>query len=99
MFDKTSRYSECETATLQVTEPDGTVRELRYVRRRFVPPAAGMTVVVEHTVGAGERLDTITARYLGDPAQFWRLCDANGAMGPEELEETGRSIKIALPGG
>lgn len=98
MFDKTSRYAHSETAALEVTGPDGTVREVRYVRRRFIPPAAGSTVVVEHTVAPGERLDNVTARYLGDPAQFWRICDANEAMEPKELEEVGRSIKIAMPG-
>jgi hypothetical protein len=98
MFDATSRYANCEIATHTVTEPDGTVREVRHVRRRIIPPAEGMTVVVEHTVAPGERLDTITARYLGDPAQFWRVCDANGVMGPEELAETGTTIRIAMPG-
>lgn len=98
MFDRTSRYAQLDTVTVNVTEPEGTVREVRYVRRRFIPPAANATVVVEHTVTAGERLDNITARYLGDPAQFWRICDANETMNPEELEETGRSVKIAMPG-
>jgi hypothetical protein len=49
-------------------------------------------------VTQGERLDNITARYLGDPLQFWRLCDANGALDPEELtDETGRTIAITMP--
>ena len=98
MFDKTSRYAHSETAALEVTAPDGTVREIRYVRRRFIPPAAGSTVVVEHTVAPGERLDNVTACYLGDPSQFWRICDANEAMDPEDLEEVGTTIKIVMPG-
>ncbi len=97
MFDPTSRYAKCEIATLNIAGPDGTTREVRYVRRRFIPPAEGMTVVVEHTVIQGERLDNTTAQYLGDPTQFWRLCDANDVMNPEELEEIGRSVKIAVP--
>lgn len=97
MFDKSSRYFNCETATLQVTDPDGTSREVRYVRRRFIPSTEGMTVVVEHTVTQCDRLDNTTAKYLGDPTQFWRICDANVVMKPEELEETGRAIKIAMP--
>jgi len=49
-------------------------------------------------VTQGERLDTITARYLGDPTQFWRVCDANDVLQPTELtEEVGNVIKIALP--
>ena len=46
----------------------------------------------------GERLDHIAAKYLGDPEQFWRLCDANGAIRPNELlEPVGRRIRITLP--
>ena len=48
----------------------------------------------------GERMDTITAQYLGDPEQFWRVCDANGAVRPDELTETvGRRLRITLPEG
>jgi hypothetical protein len=53
----------------------------------------------EHVVTQGERLDNITALYLGDPEQFWRLCDANAAMQPEELEEISRRLRITLPEG
>ena len=101
MFDSTSRYAQCETAVLKVKgadSADGPEREIRYVRRRFVPPAEGLTTLVEHTVNQGDRLDTVTARYLGDPTQFWRVCDANEAMDPQELETIGRWIKIAMPG-
>ncbi len=58
----------------------------------------GLTTLVEHSVTQGERLDTITARYLGDPTQFWRVCDANDVLQPTELtEEVGNIIKIAMP--
>jgi hypothetical protein len=97
MPDQTGRYASCDTATLNVTEPDRTSREIRYLRRRFIPSAEGMTTIVEHTCIQGERLDNITAQYLGDPTQFWRICDANDVMAPEELEEIGRRIRIAMP--
>jgi hypothetical protein len=84
-------------ATLKVPDADGKTREIRYVKRRFIPPSEGTTVIVEHTVAQGERIDNITALYLGDPTQFWRLCDGNEALTPLELEETGRSIKILMP--
>ena|SRR5437870_4368395 len=95
MFDSNSRYSGLETATLAVPDPDGETREIRYVRRRIIPPAGGTTTLAEHVVAQGERLDQITARYAGDPTQFWRLCDANNVMTAEELEKTGRVIAIA----
>ena len=68
-----------------------------YKRRRFIPTVEGQTTLLEHSVTQGERLDNITARYLGDPTQFWRVCDANLVLCPEELEEVGRRITIALP--
>jgi hypothetical protein len=97
MFDPTSRYYKIDTATLSVTDTDGTVRSIVYIRRRFIPSGDGATTVVEHTVTQSERLDNITARYLGDPTQFWRICDANNVLAPAELEELGRVIKITLP--
>ena len=98
MFDPTSRYFDIETAAITVPDPDDGTREIRYVRRRMIPSSENSTTLVEHTVTQGERLDQITARYLGDPTQFWRVCDANDVLEPEELEEIGRVVDIAMPG-
>lgn len=98
MFDQTSRYFAIETATLTTKDREGEPYTIRYKRRRFIPSAENMTTIVEHTVTQGDRLDNITARYLGDPTQFWRVCDANEVMKPEDLEEIGMVIKIAMPG-
>jgi len=96
MYPITSRYYAIEVVTLDA--PDG--RQVAYLRRRFVPPPERFELLAEHVVTEGERLDNIAARYVGDPEQFWRLCDANGAMRPEELTETiGRRIRITLPEG
>jgi len=57
-------------------------------------------VIQEHTVTQGERLDNLSAQFLGDATLFWRLADANGAMRAEALTETvGRKIRITLPEG
>jgi hypothetical protein len=96
MFDRKSRYDAIEDATLSVTGSDGQPRTVAYKRRRFVPPSADMTVLVEHACVQGERLDNITARYVTDPTQFWRVCDANEVMRPDELEQVGRRIRIAM---
>jgi hypothetical protein len=95
MFDASSRYDDLEMVT--TTTEDG--REVRYVRRRFLPPPVTETeVFAEHTVVQGERLDNITARYLGDPEQFWQLADANRAMHPDGLTaESGRTLRVPLP--
>jgi len=98
MFDPTSRYASIAEATLTVLDEDGRPRVLVYKRRRFIPASDGSTTLVEHTVAQSERLDNITARYLGDPTQFWKVCDANGVLQPAELEALGRVVRIALPG-
>jgi hypothetical protein len=96
MFSITSRYYGIDTVTIETS--DGT--KITFVRRRFVPPPERFDLLVEHVVTEGERVDNITAHYLGDPEQFWRVCDANGAIRPEELVETiGRRIRITLPEG
>ena len=93
MFPVTSRYYAIPTAIW--TAADG--REIRYLRRRFLPQASLSLVLTEHTVSQGERLDNVTARYLGDPEQFWRLADANNAMKPEDLlAEIGRRLVIPI---
>src|SRR5688572_26671838 len=87
-FGPTSRYHGLGTVTLQT--PDG---------RRLVPPPERFQLLHEYEVAQGERLDLIAARQLGDPELFWRLCDANGAVRPAELEEPGRRIRVTLPEG
>jgi len=95
LFQPTSRYFSIETATYQTQ--DGKL--ITYLRRRFLPPLDRFTLVQEHLVTEGDRLDNVTARYLGDPEAFWRVCDANPILRPEELEEIGRRIRITLPEG
>ena len=96
MFSITSRYYGLATSVLETA--DG--KKIVYIRRRFVPPPERFDLLLEHAVAEGERLDHITAQYLGDPEQFWRLCDANGAVRPDELTETiGRRLRITLPEG
>jgi hypothetical protein len=95
-FPITSRYYVIESTQTELTSGKTVV----FLRRRFVPSADRFQLLQYHVVTQGERLDNITARYLGDPEQFWRVCDANGAMRPEELTETvGRQLSITLPEG
>jgi len=98
MFDKNSRYYNIKEATISTGKDEGT-RTIVYKKRRFIPDSENMTIILEHTVTQGERLDNITALYLGDPTQFWRLCDSNLFLNPEELtNDIGRRIKVAMPG-
>ena len=95
-FDPSSRYYAIETA--EITLPDG--RIVRYVRRRFIAQASRFETLSEHTVAQGERIDNIAALHLGDPLQYWRICDANVVIRPAALAEVpGRRIRITLPEG
>jgi hypothetical protein len=94
MFDPRSRYYNLESATFVSAE--GQI--ITYVRRRFLPPGGTMPLLVEVTVVQGDRLDLIAARTLGDPEQFWRICDANDAMDPLELTaQSGAKLRVPVP--
>ena len=96
LFPPNSRYH--GVAIAQITTVDG--RTITYLRRRFVPPPERFETIAEHTVMAGDRLDNLAARYLGDAELFWRVADANGAIQPAQLTETvGRTLRITLPEG
>jgi hypothetical protein len=97
MFNSRSRYFNLPTTTITVIRPDGEPVELRYVLRRFIPSTDEEILIQEHSFTDKDRLDTVTARYLDDPTLFWRVCDANLVLMPEELEQSGRVIRITLP--
>lgn len=93
IFPQTSRYHTIETTRLVTA--DG--REIIYLKRRFVPAGSTFADLTEHKYAEGERLDNITAQYVGDPTQFWQLADANDVLHPDELTtEIGWRIRIPL---
>lgn len=95
-FSPTSRYFGLPTAELVTA--DGTT--IVYVTRRFVPGVDRFALLQRYRVSVTDRPDSIAARFLGDPEQFWRVCDANAVLRPEELTDTtGRVIRITLPEG
>lgn len=97
-FPTDSRYH--RATTLQYKVPDGQV--IAYLARRIVPQpgAPNFATIARHTVHKGDRLDLIAAKYLGDPLVFWMLCDANGAIKPNDLLTLpGRTIAIVTPQG
>jgi hypothetical protein len=96
LFTPTSRYYSVKMATMDT--PDG--RTIVHLCRRFVPAPERFSLLQLHTVSQGDRLDNLANQYLNDPEQFWQLCDANGAMRPDELtEKPGRKLRITLPVG
>jgi hypothetical protein len=97
-FPTDSRYYGSKTLTY-VTPAGETIT---YLARRIVPQpgAPNFATVAQHTVKQGDRLDLIAAKYLGDPLIFWLVCDANGAIEPQELLATpGRVLNITTPQG
>jgi hypothetical protein len=96
VFPQTSRYYGIATGTFEM--PSG--KTVIYLLRRFTPSPDRFDTLQEHVVSQGERLDTIAAQYLNDPLQFWRICDANRAMRPDDLTAVlGRRLRITLPEG
>jgi hypothetical protein len=78
MFFLNSRYAAQPQYTFNRT--DGSQVQL------VKPPTPGVAAVLGyHRRNAGERLDHISARFLMDATQFWRLCDANGDVTPDAL--------------
>lgn len=97
-FPTDSRYY--GFGTLTYTTPAG--QSISYLARRIVPQAgaANYATIAQHTVMQGDRLDLIAAKYLGDPLMFWLICDANGAIRPEDLIATpGTVLAITMPQG
>jgi hypothetical protein len=90
MFAPGSRYEKVPEAVWV----DRQGRRLTYKLLRPFPPDAPTRQL--HEVGDHERLDLISFRFFGDPEQFWRLCDANATLRPDDLETAGLRIRIPL---
>jgi hypothetical protein len=93
MFEPTSRYYDISEGT--ITLPDG--RLVAYKRRRFVPQPSRFQPLAVEQVGPADRMDLIAARSLGDPEQFWCICDANETLDPYDLLVEGRRLTIPVP--
>ncbi|HEX9200070.1 MAG TPA: LysM domain-containing protein [Acidobacteriaceae bacterium] len=97
-FPTDSRYY--ASSVLQYTAANGQV--IPYLARRIVPQpgSPNFATINRHTVHQGDRLDLIAAKYLGDPLMFWLICDANGAINPDDLVATiGHVLAITTPQG
>jgi hypothetical protein len=90
MFERGSRYERVPEAVYV----DAAGREHPYALLRELPRDAPALQV--HELADGERLDLVAHRYFGDPEQFWRICDANRALRPQDLEAPGLRLLIAV---
>jgi hypothetical protein len=89
MFDPKSRYSKAETYIV----PDARGREVPVVVPP--PPPPEQLLLGLHALREGERMDHLAAKYLNDPAGYWRIAEQNDVMLLEALTEK-REIEIPV---
>jgi hypothetical protein len=71
-------------------------RTIQYTSRRFIPQPESFAPIAVHTVAQGERVDVMAQQFFGDPYLYWRLCDANLAVRPDDLERAGLVLRVTL---
>jgi len=87
MFDAKSRY--LKLSTYRRTDLRG--REVDVVP---AAPAPNEPLLGIHARKDGERVDHLAARYLSDPAGYWRVAEINDAMTADVLTD---AIKVQIP--
>ena len=92
MFFKGSRYEKVPERT--ITDASG--RTIRYKTTRFTPDTDAFA---GHRVLNHERLDHIAWQHFRDAERYWRICDANRALWPDDLLEEAAILRIPPPEG
>ncbi len=85
--DPTSRYA--GVSTIDVVQPDGSVRRMGAPRVVPEPPVKGV-----YQSRAGDRLDLLARRATGDTTRWWVLADANRWADPTLIEQPGTTIDL-----
>jgi len=81
-FDKKSRYLKNAT-TYEAIDKRG-----RKVLALTAADKPVQTLLGEHQLKQGQRLDHLANFYVEDPNGFWRIAELNDAMLPDQLAET-----------
>jgi nucleoid-associated protein YgaU len=87
MILKGSRYTQVEIYT--ITDARGNRHAA--LKIRLIPPTPAF---FRHTIKESDRLDLLAFQYYGKADRFWRICDANNEMQPDDLLEPGRQVLI-----
>lgn len=87
MFFKGSRYAKVP----RLTRVDESGRVVTYTAVRRIPDTVPL---VGHRVVQSERLDHIAWTHFRDAERYWRICDADVVMWPDDLLEPGSIIGI-----
>lgn len=77
MIDESSRYANCALYVDEGTE---------FIGGRTRIDTTPEPDDVFHIVQAGDRIDLLAYRYLGDPTLWWIICDYNDVFFPLDLE-------------
>jgi hypothetical protein len=94
-FPPTSRYV---GVGISAWDPGNGEPPIAFLRRRLCPLPERFAPLYEVRVVEGDRRDLIAAHHLGDPASWWRLADANGAIDPRELTTViGSVVRVTMP--
>lgn len=89
MFFKGSRYQ--NVGDWQLID-NRRRRIIKYKKMRVISSPRADWI---HRINQTDRFDLIAHEYYRDPERFWRICDANEALWPDDLlEEVGRRILI-----
>ena len=89
MFASNSRYINVADGV----HTDATGRRISYKLLRLTPDAPTLQT---RFVVQEDRLDLLAFAFYRDPEQFWRICDANLALRPDDLLEVGRQVQVPL---
>ncbi|MHB1001979.1 MAG: LysM peptidoglycan-binding domain-containing protein [Armatimonadota bacterium] len=84
MIGESSRYAGC---VLYVDSND------QFIGNRSRIDNASQPDDIFHVVQAGDRIDLLAYRYLGDPTLWWVICDYNDIFYPLDLD-LGMIIRI-----
>lgn len=91
LYAKTSRYLK-HAKLVEITDEQG--RKHKRVGRARKP---AQTELGEHIRREGQRLDHLANYYLRDPHGYWRICELNDVLLPDQLAEV-ELIKIPTRG-
>lgn len=86
-YENNSRYMQ-HAEIVEITDKDG--RTVERVSRAKRPQ---QTELGEHIRREGQRLDHLANYYLKDPHGYWRICELNDVLLPDQLAEA-QLIKI-----
>ena len=81
LLDRKSRYLK-NASTYEATDRRG-----RTVVALTAAAKPAQTLLGEHLLKQGQRLDHLANFYLEDANGFWRICELNDAMLPDDLAE------------